>query len=472
MPKRWVQKQGLSGFSTIGCEVMTIQIEPGALFKGRYEIIRCLGVGGMGAVYLARDPRYAGFFVALKILYPSIVAVDEHRERFRNEIIASYRINHEHVVRAYEYFDEPDFQAYAMEYVDGGDLAVRMARGAIPAEDAFKIVKQIAMGLDAIHAQSIIHRDLKPENVLLATDGRVKISDFGVARLRGANTLTKVGAMVGTPKYLSPEYIELGECDPRGDLFALGVISYEMLAGKSPFTADSGMALMIERFKTRRDPLEKVIGSIDPVFSQIIEKAMAIQVTERYQSAAEMLRDLDACERGELVEIRPPQVHSAGHRVESAMLGGMRMLSGAIVADQRESAIVRVQRYLILALTAIAIGLGIFHFRRSDPQHVLSSLPAGRYLGSAHNVLSQNRRYPLQVWRTGAGTFVTLGKEGCAVSPLDEHGVFTCGDLHFLLEVRMIRGARASGEISELGWGSAGTFALEPAPDSGAGGAS
>ncbi|MCB0339876.1 MAG: serine/threonine protein kinase, partial [Bdellovibrionales bacterium] len=230
-----------------------IGLDPGHLVGGRYEVIRCVGAGGMGAVYLACDPNYREFLVALKILYPGIIKSPETRERFRNEIVASYRVNHKNVVRAYEYFDEGDIQAYAMEYIDGGDLSEWILDEdgnlhALPLEDVVRILHQIACGIEAIHAAGIVHRDLKPENILLTKDGVAKISDFGVARLSGGISLTAVGAMVGTPKYVSPEYVELGECDHRGDLFAVGIMGFELLTGRTPFHAESRVSVMMERF--------------------------------------------------------------------------------------------------------------------------------------------------------------------------------------------------------------------------------
>ena len=138
-----------------------------------------------------------------------------------------------------------------MEFVDGSDLSEMMRRNRVDWRRAVEILLQIASGLDAIHKAGIVHRDLKPENMLIATDGTVKISDFGVARLKGSITLTQAGAMVGTPKYVSPEYIETGECDHRGDIYALGVIGFELLAGRSPFRSTTRVSMMMERFKSK-----------------------------------------------------------------------------------------------------------------------------------------------------------------------------------------------------------------------------
>ena len=187
-----------------------ITLEPGTLFCKRYEILGLVGAGGMGAVYRACDPHRRDFVVALKILYPGVIRNADARKRFKNEIIASYRVDHENVIRAYEYFDEPQFQAYAMEFVAGGDLAERMQAGGIAPSTCLNLLCQLANGLDVIHRAGIVHRDIKPENILISEGDIAKIGDFGVARLKDRNSVTQEGAMVGTPRYVSPEYVETG----------------------------------------------------------------------------------------------------------------------------------------------------------------------------------------------------------------------------------------------------------------------
>lgn len=274
-----------------------LELQPGSLFEGRYEIIRQLGAGGMGAVYLARKTEDREKLFAIKVLYPGRIKNDEARERFRNEITATLKVNHPNVVRAYEYFDEEDFQAYVMEYVEGGDLISKMKLGKLDPGFVLRYLKQITAGLAAVHEQGIIHRDLKPDNLLYdEVRDELKLHDFGVARLKGANPLTLVGAMVGTPKYLSPEYVETGSCDHRGDIYATGIIGYEMATGSSPFRSTSKVSLMVERLKTRIPPLKDVEPDFPLGLAKIIDKAIAIKVSERYQSAREMWAELDALE--------------------------------------------------------------------------------------------------------------------------------------------------------------------------------
>jgi len=254
----------------------------------------------MGEVYLARDVTNPDFFVALKVIPPGIIDVPSARERFRNEIVAAYKISHPNIIKAYEYFDGEEIQAYAMEYVSGGDLLNRIKREPIRYADAARYLRQIASALETIHGAGIVHRDLKPENILITGDDQVKLADFGVARLRGSQTLTQAGAMVGTPKYIPPEYLETGESDHRGDIYALGVLGYEMLSGVSPFPADSRELLTSRRGSVKIPPLTAVAPHCPPALALIVERAMTPNLAQRYQSALELRRDIERFEAGEL----------------------------------------------------------------------------------------------------------------------------------------------------------------------------
>ena len=285
-----------------------LEIEPGSLFGGKYQITQLVGAGGMGAVYLARHPEDPSITVAVKVLYPGKIVDFESRERFRNEISALMKVDHPNVVRAIEYFDQEDLQAYAMEYVDSGDLLGRMKQGPLGLKQSIYYLKQIMAGLHAVHSTGILHRDLKPDNLLVSSDDVIKLSDFGVARLRGSAKLTLVGTMVGTPKYLSPEYVETGKCDHRGDIFAAGVIAYEMISGMSPYRSATKVSIIVERLKAEVKHLDEIIPGCPKSLSDIVAKAMDIDVDRRYQSALNMLADLEIVEK-ELENFEEPEVH-------------------------------------------------------------------------------------------------------------------------------------------------------------------
>jgi len=266
-------------------------LNPGTIFSDRYEIARLIGEGGMGAVYEAIN-RETKTRVALKVLFPSVSNNPKSRARFNEEMRICEEITHENVVKSYEHFDLPNFLAFAMEYIDGGDLSSMMKSTTLNISQIVNFIGQAARGLSAIHTAGIIHRDLKPENMLITGKGVLKITDFGLARSDQSGTLTNIGAMVGTPQYVSPEYIELGECDRRADIFALGVIAYEVISGQSPWGGQSGIAGLARRnFKIFPD-LCLVAPHCSPHLATVVARCMAHNLTVRYQSAEELLQDL------------------------------------------------------------------------------------------------------------------------------------------------------------------------------------
>ncbi|MCB0309790.1 MAG: serine/threonine protein kinase [Bdellovibrionales bacterium] len=449
-----------------------IELEPGQLFGGRYKVIRQIGAGGMGAVYLAQDSRHEDFLVALKVLYPGIIKTREARERFRNEIVASYRVNHRNVVRAYEYFDQEDFQAYAMEYVDGGDLFQKMRAGPLPSMEVADILKQAASGLAAIHEVGIVHRDLKPENILLTSKGEVKITDFGVARLQGSNTLTQAGAMVGTPKYLAPEYVETGECDHRGDIYALGVIAYELVSGISPFRADSKVSLMVERLRFNVEPLRRVAPHCPPPLAHVIQRAMNVSVVRRYPKASDIVRDIELIEEGKEPEVvvQPNTFFSIsqlfkGSREDSPAIYGLPGSAALMLKDLQRPWWKRFlySKYTVaslLILVCFSLGILAKALLTDSGYSVgrLSRLPDGIYRGVVSGVMADASEYSFRIWRTKEGVFVMLGKSHCGVQPLSLENRFRCGDLEFELTVDSLEGEKAVGTMRELSWGTLGTW--------------
>ena len=272
-----------------------ISLHPGTVIAGRYEVVKCLGAGSMGLVYACRHRELSGHLVAVKVLFPEVAQDKIAAARFRNEIFASYGVSHPNVVRAYEYLRDGDLVAYTMEYVGGGDLADRLGRknDKIPIPEVIKILFQMCLGVQAIHDAGIVHRDLKPENILLSKDGQVKIADFGIARMGHGPKLTEHGGVVGTIDYVSPEYMLNSQVDWRSDIYAIGILGYEMATGESPFRGDSVYATMTKRLKS--DPvLPSVLRPECPKeLDAIILRAMHREVEERYQSALEVASDLE-----------------------------------------------------------------------------------------------------------------------------------------------------------------------------------
>ena len=268
-------------------------LQQGTVIAGRYEIIKCLGAGSMGLVYACRDRELSGRQIAMKVLFPEVAQDKVAAQRFRNEVFASYDVSHPNVVRAYEYLRDGDIVAYTMEYISGGDLASRLAEPElIPIPEVISILSQMCLGVQAIHDAQIVHRDLKPENIMLSKDGVVKITDFGIARLGHGPKLTEHGGVVGTIDYVSPEYMLNSQVDWRSDIYAIGILGYEMAAGVSPFRGDSVYATMTKRLKTDPEPITNYRPECPPELEKIILHAMEREPDKRFQSAFEMYEEL------------------------------------------------------------------------------------------------------------------------------------------------------------------------------------
>ncbi|HET6828404.1 MAG TPA: protein kinase, partial [Ramlibacter sp.] len=257
-----------------------------------YRLVRKIGAGGMTEVYLAVREE-DGLAVVLKVLDASGKATSEHLSRFIQEYTLLSRIDHPHVIRIYDQGFTDDHAYIAMEYFQRGDLRTELTK-AMEQRRALEVVVQVAQALDAIHGHGIIHRDLKPENIMLRPDGSVALADFGVAKsmLQAeslALTQTRHGDVVGTPYYLSPEQVSGHKVTPATDLYSLGVMTYEMLAGQRPFVADSLDMLLARHLQAPTPELPAAHGVLQPV----LEKLMAKKPEDRYASAKALLQDLE-----------------------------------------------------------------------------------------------------------------------------------------------------------------------------------
>jgi eukaryotic-like serine/threonine-protein kinase len=267
------------------------------LFDGRYRIMRKLGAGGMADVYLAEDQEL-GRRVAIKILNSRHGNDDQFIERFRREAKNAAALNHPNIVSIYDRGEAEDTYYIAMEFLDGRSLKeLIVGRGAAPINVAIEYARQILSALRFAHRHGIVHRDIKPHNVLVDGEGRVKVTDFGIARA-GTSQMTETGSIVGTAQYLSPEQARGGEVDPRSDLYSLGVVLYELLTGKTPFDGETPVEIAMKHLSTAPKPPSKLRPEIPPELDKVVLRALAKSPDDRYQSADEMEADLDRVARG------------------------------------------------------------------------------------------------------------------------------------------------------------------------------
>ncbi len=263
----------------------------GSVIAGRYEILSPLGRGGMGMVYKAHD-RMLEETVAIKVLRSEFARTQEMAKRFRHEIKLARRVSHRNVCRIHEYGEDGPLRYISMEYLQGNDLKQELReKGPPPAEEAFDVTIQVAEGLQAIHDVGIIHRDLKTPNLMRDARGVVRLMDFGIAKEgseMGSSGLTSTGQVMGTPEYMSPEQCRGEKIDFRSDIYALGIVNYEIFTGQVPFHGDTPVATI---FKHIQDPVPLSGGAavrIPASAVPILLKALAKDRAGRYETAAEM----------------------------------------------------------------------------------------------------------------------------------------------------------------------------------------
>ena len=270
-------------------------IQIGKIFAGRYRIIKQIGRGGMADVYLAKDLILDGEEVAVKVLRTNYQTDPIAVARFQREARAMADLDHPHIVRITDIGEEDGQQYLAMEYVAGLDLK-RYIKEHYPLsnEEAVRIMGQILLAMRLAHTRGIVHRDLKPQNILLTPDGTAKVTDFGIAVAFAETSLTQTNSMLGSVHYLSPEQARGSKATVQSDIYAMGIIFYEMLTGHIPYDGDSAVTIALQHFQK---PLPSVIAenpSVPQALENVVIKATAKKLTDRYQSVAEMYVDLSS----------------------------------------------------------------------------------------------------------------------------------------------------------------------------------
>jgi len=271
----------------------------GQLFDGRYVIERQIGSGGMADVYLATD-QSLGRKVAIKILSDRYARDAAFIERFRREAAAAASLRHPNIVTVYDRGEAMGTSYIAMEYLDGPTLKEEITRRApLPEPEAINYATQALAALDAAHRQGVVHRDVKPHNMVLTDEGRLKVTDFGIARAANTQQMTEVGSIVGTAQYLSPEQARGLAVGPESDIYSMGVVLYEMLCGELPFTGESAVDIAMKQVSDTPPPLNRRNRLVSPAMEQVVMRALAKDPALRFSSAKQMAEELGRVSRGQ-----------------------------------------------------------------------------------------------------------------------------------------------------------------------------
>jgi eukaryotic-like serine/threonine-protein kinase len=272
-------------------------IRAGTMVAGKYKVVEEIGHGGMGVVYKAEDVKLKRF-LALKFLPPHLMDSPELKERFLVEAQAAAALNHPNICTIHEVGEDEGRPYIAMEFVDGETLKDKLRQGPLKAAAALKIAGQVAAGLGEAHHKGIIHRDIKSANIMVTPKGQAKVMDFGLAKLRGGSSLTRSQTTIGTVAYMSPEQAQGRDLDPRTDIWSLGVVLYELLAGKLPFRGDHDQAVIHQIVHAGPEPLRRSRPDIPPDVELIVGQALAKKPADRYQGMEELQEDLEAVAEG------------------------------------------------------------------------------------------------------------------------------------------------------------------------------
>lgn len=332
-PGRPMDRSRLVRAATVTGLLAAAELGPGDRVADRFVITRLLGMGGMGVVYQARDEEL-GVDVALKILRPDLAHREDAFDRFRQELVLARQVSSPHVVRIHDLVRHGEAWLISMDYVAGQSLEQLLDdEGQLAPERALAITRQIALGLQAAHQRNVVHRDLKPANVLIDDSGEALISDFGVARSAGRTGLTVSGMIIGTPEYLSPEQARADPIDARSDLYALGLLLYEMLTGTLPFRGGTAAEMLAQRM-ARTPPSPALTHPDLPAFAvRLCMRLLELKPARRLQNAAAVVQAIDS---GKLPGL--PPTYSRWRIVAAAL--AVAAIATATIVWQRQHATV------------------------------------------------------------------------------------------------------------------------------------
>jgi serine/threonine-protein kinase len=306
------------------------RIEIGDTVAG-YRIERILGEGAFSAAYLGRSTS-GGERAVIKTLCPSVVADPNAHARFRRELAIMKRLSHPNIQRSIDSGESRSQPYIVLEYLEGENFRHYLRRKApLASEEAVRYIQQLVDAVDYMHSEGVVHRDVKPENLLLTPDGQLKLIDFGVAYMRGSRRLTWrwLNDALGTPGYMAPEQIQGKRGDRRSDIYALGILLYEMLSGRTPWHGDNPLAVMSQQLHTTAAPLRRNAPSVQPALEAITGKMIRWRREERYQSMAELRRDLSHWQALDLELFAFPYEIPVTSRIDNAWRSWLMVAAGA-----------------------------------------------------------------------------------------------------------------------------------------------
>lgn len=349
---------------------------------GKYRIVEELGRGGMGVVYKAYD-SVIGREVAIKLILERALAVPMVRQRFYREARSAGRLTHDNITIIYDVGEEDDRPYLVMEYLEGQELREAMnSTTPFSLEHKLRIAAQICQGLDYAHRNHVIHRDIKPENIFILKNGRAKIMDFGIARLAtDEGTLTQANSSIGTPKYMSPEQVRGEKVDHRSDIFSVGVVLYEMVAGFNPFSGDHVTTIIYKILNKEPEPinLEEGLTHLSETIQLILQKSLAKDRAERYQSCADLADDLQFVLKGhsQTLGLKAYTPATGSLALATSHTGTQDGLAPPPVDEVSEGRSLSKAALLLLALLAIGsvATAAYFAFRPADPVGTAISQP-------------------------------------------------------------------------------------------------
>ena len=354
-------------------------LEAGKTLNGRYKIQSLIGTGGMAAVYLAKD-LILDRLVAIKVLRLDFRQNDDAMRRFRREALSATQLIHPNIVGVYDVGQSQEMNYIVMEYVEGTDLKdyVRQ-RGALHPIEAVRIMMQIVSAIAAAHQNRIIHRDIKPQNILIDKEGNVKITDFGIAVALSDTSLTQTNTLLGSVHYLSPEQARGGMATIQTDIYALGIVLYELLTGKVPFDGESAVSIALKHFQEPLPTIVNPIAMVPQSLENIVLKATAKDPMHRYRSCYEMFQDLKTClDSTRLYEKKFVPASFSGETkvltpIHTQKVKPIQTSKEIPVVEMEEEKPVKKRRkwpWIILLLLVSIVGIMAFVFLQSSPKEV------------------------------------------------------------------------------------------------------